>query len=81
MLGADTYSSLWWSESVERFQATLEQGPDPDPVPRPRSLEKNSGHLWYRALLSFSWAQTAISTHSPNPGQIISKRSSLSGVS
>lgn len=81
MLGADTYSSLWWSESGERFQATLDQEPDPDPVPRPRLLEKNSGHLWYRALLSFSWAQTAISTNYPNPAQIISKRSNLSSVS
>jgi len=63
-LGDDVYSLLWWSESVERFQATLDQGPDPDPIPRPHALTKNGRHFWYWALLSFSWAQAAISTNS-----------------
>lgn len=56
----DIYSLLWWLESVETFQAALDQGPYPDPIPRPCSLGKNSRHLWYWALLSFSWAQKAM---------------------
>lgn len=77
----DIYSLLWWSESVERFQATLDEEADPDPVPRPCSLEKHGRYLRYWALLSLSCAQAAVPTNSPNPAQIISKKSRLPGVS